>query len=46
LREIVTRGHFSKNWAPLLPKNDEQLEQELTRTLLAYLDAGVARKLG
>jgi len=40
LGEIFVRNDFSKSWAPLLPKDDETLKRELTRALLAYLNAG------
>jgi hypothetical protein len=37
LDEIMVRNKWSKNWVPLLPKDDEHLGQELSRNLLAYL---------
>jgi len=37
LREMVLLDVLSESWSPLLPKNDEELRQELTRAFLNYL---------
>lgn len=37
VREMVILEVLSKSWVPLLPGNDEQLVEELTRALLGYL---------
>ena len=38
LREMVLLDVLSESWSPLLPKDDDQLGEELTRTFLNYLD--------
>lgn len=37
LREMVILDVLSPEWAPLLPKSDDQLIEELTRAFLSYL---------
>jgi len=37
LREMVILDVLSQTWSPLMPKDDAQLVEELTRTLLSYL---------
>jgi AcrR family transcriptional regulator len=37
LREMVILDVLSEAWSPLMPKNDDQLVEELTRALLNYL---------
>lgn len=39
MSELIIRNELSEAWAPLLPKDDRQLERELTRAMLAYLGA-------
>lgn len=38
LREMVILNLLSRSWAPLLPRDDDQLGEELTRAFLNYLD--------
>ncbi len=38
LREMVLLDVLSESWSPLLPKNDNQLGEELTRAFLNYLE--------
>ncbi len=38
LREMVLLDVLSECWAPLLPKNDDELANELTRAFLNYLE--------
>lgn len=40
LREMVILEVLSKSWSPLMPNDDEQLVDELTRMLLNYLGCG------
>jgi AcrR family transcriptional regulator len=37
LREIIVLGTLSSTWSSLMPKNDDQLAEELRRSFLAYL---------
>ena len=43
LREMVILDVLSPVWSPLLPKDDQQLAEELTRTFLKYLEFADAR---
>jgi len=44
LREIIVLETLSSTWSSLMPKNDDRLAQELTRSFLSYLgSAGKTR---
>ena len=44
LREMVILDVLSPVWSPLMPQDDHQLAEELTRTFLKYLECdGVAQ---
>lgn len=44
LREMVILDVLSKAWSPFMPKDDDQLVEELTRALLGYLNCGEAER--
>jgi len=43
LREMVILDVLSPVWSPLMPKDDQQLAEELTRTFLKYVEFDDAR---
>jgi hypothetical protein len=40
MRELVLMETITDVWAPLLPKNDDQMVKELTAMMLRYLGTG------
>lgn len=44
LREMVILDVLSPVWSPLMPKDDQQLAEELTRTFLSYVEFDDSRR--